>query len=188
MQGICESNTPDQAKIVLVDLRRTMLGEVQSEHLSGYATTAPNLAKMLNELVSLLGKRFPGENVTPQQLRDRSWWTGPEVYVVIDDYDLVVTTSENPVAAVRELLPHGRDIGFHLIIARRSGGAGRALYEPVLASLRDLGSTGLIMSGSRDEGALLASIKPTPMPPGRGMLVDRRRAELIQTAWTPPPE
>ncbi len=35
--------------------------------------------------------RLPGPDVTPQQLRDRSWWTGPELYVLVDDYDLVAT-------------------------------------------------------------------------------------------------
>nr|WP_307630441.1 type VII secretion protein EccCb [Nocardia vaccinii] len=186
VRGICGSNTPDQARIVLADPRRTLLAEVPPEYLAGYAWGGPNLVTLMKGLVESVGKRLPADSVTPQQLRDRSWWTGPELYLLVDDYDLLAS-SENPIGMVRELLPHGRDIGFHLIVTRRTGGASRALYEPVIAMLRELGSTGLIMSGSRDEGALLASIRPEPMPPGRGMLVDRRRVELVQTAWVPPP-
>ena len=52
--------------------------------------------------VSLLSARLPGEGVTQQQLRDRSWWSGPEVYVVVDDYDLVAgRVGQSAVAAAR---------------------------------------------------------------------------------------
>ncbi|MQY17654.1 type VII secretion protein EccCb [Nocardia macrotermitis] len=185
IRGICASNTPDQAKIVLVDPRRTLLAQVQSGHLANYAASVPSLAELLGELVSVLEKRLPADGVTPQQLRERSWWTGPELYLIVDDYELVAG-SNNPMTIIRELLPHGRDIGLHLIVARHTGGASRALYDPVLGMLKDLGSTGLLLSGDRNEGALLGTVRPAPMPAGRGTLVDRRRVELVQTAWTPP--
>ena len=72
---------------------------------------------------------------------------------------------------------------------RRTGGAGRAMYEPVLQRIRDLASPGLQLSGSRDEGALIGDVKPGPQPPGRGHLITRRDgARLIQLAWSPPLE
>ena len=189
LRGICEgimaSNTPQQAKIILGDYRRTMLGVVETGHLAGYAPAAPLLTTMMNDLASILQQRMPGPDVTQQQLRDRSWWTGPDIYVIIDDYDLVATSSGNPVSVLVELLPHAKDIGFHLIVARRSGGAARALYEPTIARMRDLVSAGLIMSGSRDEGNLLGTVRASAMPPGRGTFVTRRGAGLIQTAWMP---
>ena len=75
------------------------------------------------------------------------------MFVVVDDYDMVAASGQNPLLPLLDYLPHGRDIGLHLVVARRAGGAGRALYEPVLARLRELSSPGLVMSGSRDEGA-----------------------------------
>ena len=73
------------------------------------------------------------------------------------------------------------------MVARRSGGASRALYEPVIQSLRDLAMPGLMLSGSPDEGPLLGNIRPVPMPPGRGRLITRERGvEVVQTAWTEP--
>ena len=133
--------------------------------------------------------RLPGPSVTPEQLRNRSWWRGPELFVLVDDYELVATVGRNPLQPLLEFLPQARDIGLHVIIVRGSGGAGRALFEPVLQRLRELGSPGLIMSGTKDEGALLADVKPSPQPPGRGTLVSRRHGTgLVQVAWTKPVE
>jgi S-DNA-T family DNA segregation ATPase FtsK/SpoIIIE len=57
------------------------------------------------------------------------------------------------------------------------------MFEPVMRSLRDMGTPGVLLSGSKDEGAVLSSVKLEPLPPGRGRLVHRRHgAVLIQTA------
>lgn len=190
LRGICaglvESNTPAQAKIILADYRRTMLGVVEGDHLAGYAANAPALTAMMTELAGVLAGRMPGADLTPQQMRDRSWWSGPEIYVVVDDYDLVSTSGGNPLLPLLDYLPHGKDIGLHLIVARRSGGASRALYEPIIARLRDLVPWGLVMSGSRDEGNLIGAARPTDMPPGRAILVNRAVMSSIQIAWLPP--
>jgi S-DNA-T family DNA segregation ATPase FtsK/SpoIIIE len=109
------------------------------------------------------------------------------MYVVVDDYDLVATSAGNPLLVLLEYLPHATDLGLHLIVARRSGGAARALFEPLLSGLRDLGCMGLMMSGNLDEGTLLGSGRPAPLPPGRGVLVVRAGDErLVQVAWSPP--
>jgi S-DNA-T family DNA segregation ATPase FtsK/SpoIIIE len=53
--------------------------------------------------------------------------------------------------------------------------------------LKELDSPGLVMSGSRDEGALLGTVKASFQPPGRGWLVTRREgARLVQLADRPP--
>ncbi|GHG00138.1 MULTISPECIES: hypothetical protein [Amycolatopsis] len=111
-------------------------------------------------------------------------WRGPELFVLLEDYELVATVGRNPLQPLLEFLQQARDIGLHLVIVRGSGGAGRALFEPVLQRLRELDSPGLIMSGATDEGASLADVKPSPQPPGRGMLVPRRHGTgLVQVAW-----
>ncbi|MBF6349344.1 MULTISPECIES: type VII secretion protein EccCa [Nocardia] len=184
--GIFESNARADAAVVLVDFRRTMLGAFDPDRLAAYATSAEGLTTNMRDLAAILQTRMPGPDVTPQQLRDRSWWSGPDLFVVVDDYDLVSSgSSGNPVAQLVDYLAHAKDIGLHLIIARRSGGAGRAMYESVISRLRDLATPGLVMSGSREEGTLMGNVRPTAMPPGRGTLVGRTEAELIQTAWMP---
>jgi S-DNA-T family DNA segregation ATPase FtsK/SpoIIIE len=123
-------------------------------------------------LVEGFTKRQPGADVTPEQLRTRSWWTGPEIYILVDDYDLV-TGGQNPLLPLVEFLPQARDIGLQLIIARRAGGASRALMDPVVGRLRELGQPAIVLSAPRDEGTLFG-VRPTAQPPGRGTLVSRR--------------
>lgn len=183
---LVRTRTADQAQLLVVDYRRSLLGVVDSGHLAGYAMSAAACADPLAGLIDRLARRLPGPDVTPQQLRDRSWWTGPELYVVVDDYDLVATAAGNPLAPLLEYLPQAGDLGLHLVVARRSGGAARSMYEPVLAALHDLGAMGLVMSGDPSDTGLIGSVRPRPLPPGRGTLVTRARGEqLIQVAWEP---
>jgi hypothetical protein len=74
-------------------------------------------------------------------------------------------------------------VGLHVIVARSAGGAGRAMFDPVIQRLREMGSPGLIMSGSKEEGALLGGVRAGPLAAGRGVLVTRREgARLVQVA------
>ena len=152
---IVRTNASDSVQIEIVDFRRTLLGVVESAHLGGYALSAATLTARVPLLLEQLQARMPGENVTQQQLRSRSWWFGPEIYLVVDDYDLVAGATGNPLTPLVDYLPHAKDLGLHVIMARRSGGAARAMFDPVLARLRDLGCMGLVMSASPDEGTLL---------------------------------
>ena len=173
----------------MVDYRRTLLDAVDPDHLAGYAGAAPAATSMVAELREVLEGRLPGPDLTVRQLRERSWWAGPDVYVVVDDYDLVVTPSGNPLLPLLDLLAQGRDVGLHLVVARRVGGAARALFEPVLQRVRELGGPGLILSGDPQEGPLLGPYRAMPRVPGRGLLVRRQhRSQLLQTPWLPPPE
>ena len=120
-------------------------------------------------------------------MRARSWWDGPECFVLVDDYDLVATGGVNPIMPLLEHLSQARDVGLHLVLTRRAGGAGRASFEPLLQRLRELGTPGLVMSGDKDEGALVGTVRPGPLPPGRGWLVTRRQGtRLIQLAYLDP--
>lgn len=161
-----------------------VLGEVSGDYLLDHLTSAHGAVPALTDLAAHLEERLPGPGVTPPQLRDRSWWTGPEVFVLVDDYDLVATARDSPVLALEHLVAQSRDVGLHLVLARRSGGASRALHEPVLQSLRDLAMPGLLLAGSPDEGPLLGALRPGPGPPGRARLLTRDRgAEVVQLAW-----
>ena len=51
-----------------------------------------------------------------------------------------------------EFLPQARDIGLHLVLTRSAGGAGQGMYEPVVRSLRDMGTPGVLLSGSQGRG------------------------------------
>ncbi|MGK5740285.1 type VII secretion protein EccCb [Micromonospora sp. URMC 103] len=184
---IAARRAPAEARLMIVDYRRSLLGAVEGEHLIHYAHSQQSLTGGLADVREAMTNRLPGPDVTAEQLRARSWWTGPDLYILVDDYDLVASAGNNPFSDIYELLPQARDIGLHMIVARRAGGAARALYEPVLQRLREQESPVLLMSGNRDEGALVGGLRPQPLPPGRGTLVRRREgAMVVQTAWSEP--
>jgi ESX secretion system protein EccC len=186
IKQITERYSPEQAKIVMGDYRRAHLEGVPDSHLSRYCASAPALAETLEGLAGSMNRRMPGPDVTPEQLRNRSWYSSPDAFVIVDDYDLVAT-GMNPLAPLLDYLPFARDVGLRVIIARSSGGASRSLYEPVMQRLRELGAQGIVLSGDRTEGTLLGNITPSQLPPGRGYFHTRRRGgQLIQTGWLPP--
>ena len=175
LHEVLRTRTPAEAQLVVVDYRRSLLGEVPDEQLLHYLTSAEQARPALDELASYLRTRLPGPDATPDQLRRRSWWSGAEVFVVVDDYDLVATPQGSPLAALQPLLAQAGDVGLHLVVARRSGGASRALFEPVIQTLRDLAMPGVLLSGRREEGPLIGSVRPEPAVPGRARLVTRER-------------
>jgi S-DNA-T family DNA segregation ATPase FtsK/SpoIIIE len=178
--------TPEEAQIFAVDYRRSLLGEIPDAYLRDYFTTEDQALQNIPELAAYLRSRLPGPDVTPEQLRNRSWWSGAEVFILVDDYDLVVTSAGSPMQALVPMLAQAGDVGLHLVVTRRTGGAGRASYESVMQSLRDLASPGILLSGNPDEGPLIGNIKPVAAVPGRGRLVSRESGNnVIQVAWTP---
>ncbi|MCX4781407.1 type VII secretion protein EccCa [Streptomyces sp. NBC_01264] len=185
-QRISERYGPDRARLVVGDYRRSLLGALPEEHLLEYAPMASSLQMHMEALAGVFARRQPPQDVTPQQLRDRSWWTGPDVFIIIDDFDLVATSQGNPLAQLVEFLPFARDTGVRFIIARSSAGASRALYEPFMQRIKELGAQGVVLSGDPSEGDLVGSVRPRPMPPGRASFVSRKRgASLIQIGRMP---
>jgi len=109
-----------------------------------------------------------------------------EIFVLVDDYDLVCSGGGNPLSPLIPFLPYGRDIGFHLVVARRTGGAARAQYESLLQTLGDLGTPALLFSGPPAEGKLTHGLAPQQLPVGRAQYARRSGAtRLVQTAWVP---
>jgi S-DNA-T family DNA segregation ATPase FtsK/SpoIIIE len=187
VRGIMDRYTPKEAVIILVDYRRTMLGFIDTNHLLSYAVSSNQLGDIVKDVRGSMLKRLPGPDVTQEQLKNRSWWKGPELFVIVDDYDLVAPQGNNPLQPLSEFLPQAKDVGLHVIAVRRTGGASRAMFDPILGKLREIASPGMVMSGSKDEGALLGTVKPSAMPPGRGTIVTRKLGQaLMHVAWIKP--
>jgi S-DNA-T family DNA segregation ATPase FtsK/SpoIIIE len=180
--GIVSAYREDQAKLMFIDYRRSLLDSAEVPHQIGYATSSVTATALLKEAREALLKRLPPPDLSPTQLRARDWWSGPDLFIIVDDYELVANAA-NPMTMLSELLPQARDIGLHVLLARSAGGAGRAMFEPVIQRMREMGSPGLVMSGSKDEGPLLGGVRPAAQPAGRGYLVERRAgSRLVQTA------
>ncbi len=178
-------HTPESAQVFLVDYRRSHLGEVPDEWVADCATTADRTAELARGLAAFLAERLPGPDVSPAQLRARSWWQGREAYVVVDDHELVTASHTNPLEPLVPLLARATDVGLHVVVARRSGGFGR-VHDGLLTALRDLAQPALVLSGDPSEGPVLGNLRPGPAPAGRGRLLTRDGVESLQVAWSAP--
>ncbi|MGW3311764.1 type VII secretion protein EccCa [Streptomyces sp. NPDC001073] len=186
IKQLTERYTGDEAKLFVIDNRRALLDATPSSHLAEYIPMSNAMDHHMVALADLMQRRTPTADVTARQLRERSWWQGPTVYVVVDDYDLVSTSSGNPLGNLTEMLPFARDVGVRFIIARSSAGAGRAAYEPFMQRMQELGAQGVVLAGDPGEGDVLGGVRPRPMPAGRGVFVSRKRGKpLVQTGLVP---
>ncbi|MFD8610913.1 type VII secretion protein EccCa [Streptomyces sp. NPDC059631] len=176
---ISERYTPAEARIVVGDYRRTMLEAVPESHLLEYAPMASAMQVHMDAVRQFMEMRAPKPDITPQELRDRSWWSGPQLFVIVDDYELVATNSGNPLAQLVEHLPFARDVGVKFVVARSAAGASRAMYEPFMQRVKELGAQGLVLSGDPSEGDILGTVRARPMPPGRGVFVSRKRGSSL---------
>ena len=187
IQEITRLYSPSEAKIVALDMRRSLLGDVPEEYSLRYLTNHQEAISQLRDLAKFMRTRLPGSDVTAEQIRERTWWSGPEVWILVDDYDLVATTSGNPLMELLDLLPQAGDIGLHVIITRRMGGASRAAYEKVIQMMGDLAVTGILLSGNPKEGAIINGVKPRRAVPGRAQVIHRDLGVVAaQLTWTPP--
>ncbi|MFJ6918074.1 type VII secretion protein EccCb [Streptomyces sp. NPDC101133] len=165
------------------DPRRGLRGAIPEPYRGGYAHNAKLAAALSTGIAAELDKRLP-ETADPDALPgNEPAFTGPRIVILVDDYDILTTAGQQPLAPFLPYVSSAQDIGLHFVVARRAAGSSRALYEPLLTALRETGATTLLMAGDRTEGQILPGLYLTPQPPGRGTLVRRGRPhQLIQTA------
>jgi S-DNA-T family DNA segregation ATPase FtsK/SpoIIIE len=129
---------------------------------------------------------MPGAGVTPAQLARRDWWSGPDVYILVDDYDLMTGALGGPLNALIDLLPQAADIGLHVVLARGAAGSARVSMDAVVRRLQESNTPDLALSCPPTEMPLLNGMRPRQFPPGRGLVVTRRGAAQLQVGWLPP--
>jgi S-DNA-T family DNA segregation ATPase FtsK/SpoIIIE len=180
--------TPEQAQFALVDFRRNLLDFLGDPHLFAYACTPPMLKECVEKLKGELDSRMLGSaNLTIEELRNPKKWSGPHYFLFVDDYEALVTPAGNPLAPLADLIAQAKDVGFHVVLARKVAGTSRTAFEAVFQRLRETGSPGLVMNGDPQEGALLGTQRASALPAGRGYLVRRnQRTTLVQVAYAEP--
>ncbi|MEV5753776.1 type VII secretion protein EccCa [Actinoallomurus sp. NPDC052308] len=178
--GMMARYTAYEVRFVIFDYRRGLLGLVPPGYLGAYAGDANAATAVAQALADKLTERLPPADVTVEQLRDRSWWEGPELFLVVDDFDLVSSSRQSPLAPLVDFLPQAREVGFHVVAARRVAGlTRRQMSEPILSRLSELGTDGLVLSGDPSEGPVIGDQRARPLPPGRGVLVRRSAPKML---------
>ncbi|GID28807.1 type VII secretion protein EccCa [Paractinoplanes brasiliensis] len=183
LRAIQQRYTPEQAKVVLGDSRRDLDTALPAEYQVGFGFTGDKLYELAGQASVSMNRRVPGPEISSERMRRRDWWEGPELFVVVDDYDLM-TKGSGAGSALEPLLPllaQGLTIGLHVIVARSTSGAMRAMMDPVIRRMWELGTPAALLSYPKEEGKFLGEAPPRRLPPGRAQLVTRRGVSLMQT-------
>ncbi|MGW2416236.1 type VII secretion protein EccCa [Streptomyces tubercidicus] len=184
--GLIDRYSEDELVFAVMDPRRSLRGTIPEEFNGGYAYNAKLCAGLTTGIATVLDKRLPEDSARLEDLEPGSWGGGPRIVVLIDDYDVLTTAGQEPLAPFLPYIPSAVDIGLHFVLTRRVAGASRGIYEPLVQGLRESGSSALLMAGDRGEGQLFPGVYASWQPPGRGVLIRRGQANrLIQTVYTP---
>ena len=157
----------EEARMIILDPRRAHLGRASDDMIAAYGASSTSIEDAIKATRQTLTSRLPGADISPSELAQRSWWDGPELYLVIDDLDLI---NDAVMRDLADFIPHARDIGLHVICARKLSGVSRALYGGFLGAVKDIHPDVLVMDGNRDEGNIFG-VRPGPLAPGRATLV-----------------
>jgi S-DNA-T family DNA segregation ATPase FtsK/SpoIIIE len=168
---------PGDAHMWVIDYRRDLLRHSGSRRVWRAANDPEAAALLCRDLAETLTGRLRAARAP-----HTAAGTVDDIYLAVDDLDLVTTAVSNPLLPVLPFLPLGRDLGFHLLIARRAGGLARAQYEPLLQTLGDLGTPVLLLSGPATEGRLSHGLVPRPLPVGRAQWATRAGHRVLQVA------
>jgi S-DNA-T family DNA segregation ATPase FtsK/SpoIIIE len=174
---------PGSAKILLGDSRRELDVAVPDQYRIGYAISSDALRELAGKVAVSMTARLPGEDIPPDRLGRRDWWDGPQLFLIVDDYEMLAmgVGMGSPLEPLLPLLAQGVHIGLHLVVSRSTSGVMRGMVDPVLRRLWELATPGLVLSYPKEEGKFLGEAPPRKLPPGRAQLVTRRGVKLVQT-------
>ncbi len=173
---------PTTARVVLADQRRQLYDAVPKEMQLGYAVSGENVKEMMAAAAQAMKARLPGPDITPDRIRKRDWWTGPELFILIDDFEMVSGSGPNPLTPLLPMLGQGAEIGLHVVLVHAAGGFSRASSDPVIRSLIDSNTPSIMLSCPPSEGMLFGNVRARTMPPGRALWISRRDPVEVQLA------
>ncbi|MEU0497117.1 type VII secretion protein EccCb [Mycobacterium sp. NPDC006124] len=190
--AICARNDPSEVRFMLADYRSGLLDAVPQSHLLAAGAVNRNnstLEESIKALAVNLKKRLPTPELTTAQLRSRSWWSGPDIVLLVDDWHMIVAASGmlSPMAPLAPLLPAAADIGLHLIVTCQMSQAHRATMDKFVGAAFGAGSPTIFLSGEKAEFPT-SEFKLKRRPPGQALLVSPDGKEVIQAAYVDPPE
>jgi S-DNA-T family DNA segregation ATPase FtsK/SpoIIIE len=220
MESVMRQFTPEQAAIIVIDPLRNMLverdrlyasgfvaparfsepdanGDRQRKTPPGYVTSDEDLRETVRVLSALMSKRRPGDEATAEQLHNRTYFSGKEIYVFIDNFFRITDGSAGRSLfddeqlgpeSVTRLLASGDDLGVHFIVSDDTGFADRVKSSPFLIALREKQLAPILqLAGQPSSGSPIGQafhLKPVRWRTGQGrLIVDAEDYTLVQTAF-----
>jgi type VII secretion protein EccCb len=191
-RAICARNSPQQVRFMLADYRSGLLDAVPDSHLLAAGAINRNsqsLDESIKALAGNLKKRLPPADLTTAQLRSRSWWTGPDVVLLVDDWHMIVAAAGGmpPMGPLAPLLPAAPDIGLHIMVTCQMSQAYKATMDKFVGTAYGAGSPTMFLSGEKQDFPS-RELQVKKRPPGQAFWVTPEGKEVIQAAYIDPPE
>ncbi|MDD4865817.1 MAG: FtsK/SpoIIIE domain-containing protein [Mycobacterium sp.] len=200
INSIVQQFTPEQAQIVIVESKYALLAEQEElrkrGYLMSYAGEKTTVAAAVAAVKLEIERRNPTMNqqLTPAMIRDRSWYSGAEIFVLIDGVQSFVTPgygAVNPIDPLSELIEGRNDLGLHVFATGPAQGFGATrMNMRFYKALAGASTPHLLFGGPVAEGVLWpgSGIKFAPRRPGQAALVNPETMvpEVIQTAHARP--
>ena len=163
---------PEDLVIALLESRKMLATEIDEEYFGGVAHNGKSGHELVSAVAVELTKR-----------RDQGLAAEPKIWVVVDDLDIISAGVGSPLAPLQPFLPQARDLGLTVIVSRPVSGVSRALFESSMQMLKEVGATGVLLSGDRAEGQIWPGVYASNTPPGRAKIIRRAtQPRLLQVA------
>ncbi|SIH22048.1 DNA segregation ATPase, FtsK/SpoIIIE family [Mycobacteroides abscessus subsp. abscessus] len=195
IDSITRQYTPEEAQIVLADPMYQLLDQrdplKESGFLLGYADNIATLEKVMRRVEALIEPRFPTSEISVEQLKERSWYSGPRVFVLIDEV-LMLTGAYGtpaPLDYLASVIERRNDLGLNVFCT----GPGRLHIESpsmkLPQAIMKLNAPVLLFSGEPQLGNISSrGIRFQNRPTGEALLARAQgSAVTLRTTYTPPP-
>ena len=172
------------AQVWLVDPRRQLLTILGSDYVEKFAYNLDGVQAMMTDLSALLASREPPPGLSAEELLSRSWWSGPEIFLIVDDIQQMPAGFDSPLHKAAAWVTRASDVGLHVTVTRTFGGWSSAGSDPMLRALHQANAPLLVMDADPDEGFIRGKMKGGPLPRGRGLLMAEDTGVFVQVAAT----
>lgn len=198
MGSITAQFSPREARIILIDPSFSHINE--AEHLiadgymkkENYVQSSPeDIARVTDSIIKILHKRAPQSGVDARTIRDRTWFEGPELYILVDNYASIMS-QQGVVCPLDEIVKHlgAENRGVHLIISTNATGLmGASTMNKPLKAMMSMNAPILMLNGPLNEPPITGLKKKfAERRPGRGELVNavESTSDIVQVAWMDP--
>ncbi|BCZ24503.1 type VII secretion protein EccCa [Mycobacterium senriense] len=172
------------AQVWLVDPRRQLLTTLGPDYVEKFAYNLDGVQAMMGELAAALAGREPPPGLSAEELLSRNWWSGPEIFLIVDDIQQLPAGFDSPLHKAAPWVTRAADVGLHVIVTRTFGGWSSAGSDPMLRALAQANAPLLVMDADPDEGFIRGKMKGGPLPRGRGLLMAEDTGVFVQVAAT----
>lgn len=206
MRAAAEMHGPEGARFFMLDNSGSLVTDFQHYRdlgflkPSSYIMSKDKVAGMLDIISKIAAKRAPKEEElmeNPDMIRDRTYFTGPEIYIFIDNAEAFLTNgfSKGDLEKAMEALPN-YDVGIHFIMVTQASNLPTTVSsnKGVLSLVDNHNPLFLLHSGPASVGAIIMGTKTRFMdlPKGRVQMFNRQEfsgkyVPHVQIAFTEQP-